>query len=135
MKYLKRFNESGSEYLKSEEFYMDLADRLYNDIDDYFKDKKRFFPLNVKLNRRKDGEYFGSVCMAGGWSDRMNDEEEDWLFDKLRNYSDRFGIDFSACGDSFGGGDLIYNVENNDWPKDSRDYFNFPPDPFPGRID
>ena len=135
MKYLKRFNESESEYLKSEGFYMDLADRLYNDIDDYFKDKKRFFPLNVKLNRRKDGEYFGSVCMAMGWSDRMNKEEEDWLFDKLRSYRDRFGIDFSACGDSHGGGDLIYNIENTDWPKSSYDYLNFPPNPFPGRID
>jgi hypothetical protein len=135
MKYLKRFNESESEYLKSEEFYMDLADRLYNEIDDYFKDKKRFFPLNVKLNKRNDGDYFGSVCMSMGWSERMNEEEEDWLFDKLRDYRDRFGINFSACGDSFGGGDEIYNIENSDWPKESRDYFNFPPNPFPGRND
>jgi hypothetical protein len=133
MRYLKRFNESN--YPQSEEFYMDLTDRLYNDIDDYFKDKKRFFPLKVQLNKTKDDKYFGSVCMASGWSDRMNNEEEDWLFDKLRYYRDKWGIDFSACGDSFGGGDLIYEMENNDWPKESHDYFNFPPNPFPGRYE
>lgn len=136
MRYLKRFNESdSSEYLKSEDFYKDLTDRLYLEIDDYFKEKERFFPLNIKLNRTSDGEYFGSVCMGFGWGNRMNDEEEDWLFSRLRSYRDRFGIVYSACADSFGGGDEVYNIENRDWPMSSHDYLNFPPDPFPGRYD
>ena len=133
MKYLKKFNES-NDYLNSQDFYMDLTDRLYNDIDDYFRDKKRFFPLKDQLNKTKDGKYFGSVCMAGGWADRMNDEEEEWLFNKLKYYKKNHGIDFSACGDSFGG-NLIYTMENNDFPKSPHDYFNFPPNPFPGRYD
>jgi len=133
MKYLKTFNES-NDYLNSEDFYMDLTDRLYNDIDDYFRDKKRFFPLKVQLNKTKDGKYFGSVCMGGGWSDRMNDEEEEWLFDKLRYYRDKWGIDFAACGDSYGG-NLIYRMENSDFPKSTDDYLSFPPNPFPGRYD
>ena len=134
MKQFERVNEN-SDYLNSEDFYMDLTDRLYNDIDDYFRDKKRFFPLKVQLNRRKDGEYFGSVCMASGWIDRMNDEEQDWLGDKLRYYKDKFGINFSACADSWGGGDSIYKMENSDFPKHTSDYFNFPPNPFPKGLD
>ena len=39
------------------------------------------------------------------------------------------------CGDSSGGGDLIYDIQNEDFPKHSTDYFNFPPDPFPDRLD
>lgn len=86
------------------------------------------------MNKGKDG-YFGSVCMAGGWPARMNDEEEDWLMDKIKYYVDNYGIIFSACGDSFGGGDLIYTMQNSAFPKNTDDYFNFPPDPFPNRYD
>jgi hypothetical protein len=132
MKHLKKFNESDTkEYLKSEEFYKDLTDKLFFEINDYFKEK-RFFPLNVKLDRRGSNVYYGSVCMAGGWSNRMNDKEEDWLFAKLKHYKNEFGIDYSACADSFASS-VIYNIENDNWPKESIDYLNFPPDPFPDR--
>ena len=136
MKHLRTFNESSfDDYVKSEEFYKNLVDRLYIDIDEHFKDKGRFFPLKIQLNKRKSGEYFGSVCMALGWTNRINDEEEDWLFDKVRVYKEKWGIHFSICGDSSGGGDLIYDIQNDDFPKHSTDYFNFPPDPFPDRLD
>lgn len=128
MKYLKTFNEN-NDYLKSEDFYKDLTDRLFIDIDDHFKDKKRFFPLCVRLRRDGENSYSGSVCMGLGWYNRMNDEEQEWLEDKLVYYKNKFDIIFSMCGDSFGG-DEIYNIENDSWPKSSHDYMNFPPDPF-----
>ena len=128
MKYLKRFNESNN-YLESEDFYKDLCDRLFIDIDEYFKEKNRFFPLNIKLTKTISGKYNGSVCMAGGWYNRMNDEEQDWLEDKLKYYRQNFNIDFSLCGDSYGG-NQIYNIENDNWPKNSYDYLNFPVNPF-----
>ena len=65
----------------------------------------------------------------------MDYNEEDWLFDKVRVYKEKWGIHFGICADSFGGGDLIYDIQNDDFPKHSTDYFNFPPDPFPDRLD
>jgi len=132
MKYLKKFNES---YDKSDEFYKDLTDSLFFEINDYFTEgKKRFFPLNVKIGKDTDGSYYGSVCMGPGWGGRMSDEEEDWLFDLLRNYRQQHGVSYDCCADSFSH-KYFYERKNAAWPENTIDVINFPKNPFPERLD
>lgn len=130
MKYLKRFDES---YQKSEEFYQDVVNKLYDEVDSFFKAKDRYFPLKVVLRKAESG-YGITICMGGGWVCRMNDEEQDWLENLCDNYTKRYNLLWcDMCGDS-GGGRICYTIRNSQFPEDDRiDYFSMPPNPFPER--
>lgn len=133
--FLEEETNESSNYEKSEEFYKDLTDSIFFDINEYFVEvKKRFFPLLVKLAKNTDGSYYGSICMSGGWAGRMNDEEEDWLFDLIKHHRSTYGISYSACADSHGSR-YFYERKNMAWPESSMDMMEFPEDPFPERID
>jgi len=130
MKYLKRFNESQDK----EEFYKDLADKLFYEVNEYFVEEKgRFLPIKVMLSKNSDGNYDGSLCLGPGWSGRMNDEEEDWLFDLIRTFRDEHGINFGICADSFGVG-YFYERKNMSWDE-GKNFNNLPEFPFRDRID
>lgn len=116
-----------------EEFYKDLTDKIFYDINEYFiEEKKRFLPLKVLLGKNSDNSYYGSVCMGPGWSGRINDEDEDWLFDLLRSYRKEFGVSYDACADSFSHS-YIYERKNKAWD-DGTNYMNIPPYAFPERL-
>ena len=132
MKYLKAYKIF--EDNNSEEFYKDLTDKIFYDVNEYFVEEKgRFMPIKVMLGKNKDNSYYGSLCLGPGWSGRMDEDEEDWLFDLVRTYRQEHGIDFGLCGDSFGHG-YFYERTNNAWA-DGKNFDNLPDYPFPERLE
>ena len=132
MKYLKPYKIF--EDNNSEEFYKDLTDKIFYDVNEYFVEEKgRFMPIKVMLGKNKDNSYYGSLCLGPGWSGRMDEDEEDGLFDLVRTYRQEHGIDFGLCGDSFGHG-YFYERTNNAWA-DGKNFDNLPDYPFPERLD
>lgn len=121
---------------KDNNYYKDVCDSLFYEIDDYFKDKSRFFPLKVKLGkaRSKNNEsyYHGSICMGTGWYERMDDKEQSWIESRIESYKDRYKIKFDMCGDSHSNM-YFYEIENSSWPKSTQDMLGWPTNPFPGR--
>ncbi len=86
MKYLKRFNES-IEVIDFDKMYKTAAEQLYIDINDEFIG--RFFPLKIVLDEL-DGYYNMSICLAMGWMDRINDKEQDWLDELIKDMQNQF---------------------------------------------
>ena len=124
MKWLRKFNES-EDYLKSEEFYKDLVDRLFIEIDEYFKERNRKIPLCIKLDKvggfycynndlTTDINYSVSICLGSGWSDAISYEEENWLNNKLNYYRVNWGLYGSLCGNSYSRS-MLYFIDNDLW--------------------
>ena len=68
MKHLIKFESLDStekqyQSLRDDDYYRDVCDSIFLEIDYYFKDKNRFFPLCVKVSNI-NGYYFGSICMG-----------------------------------------------------------------------
>lgn len=133
MKYLKRFNES-SEVMDFDKMYKTAAEQLYIDINDEFIG--RFFPLKIILDEL-DNNYNMSICLGMGWMDRINDKEQSWLDELIKNMKDQFSeynnIYIDYMGDSFSRRRKVYQKENDAFPKKSDDYMSFPTPPNPGR--
>jgi len=135
MKYLKRFNES-AELIDFDKMYKTAAEQLYIDINDEFIG--RFFPLKIVLDELDD-RYNMSICLAMGWMDRINDKEQDWLDELIKNMQEQFSeynnIYIGYMGDSYSRKRIVYQKENDAFPKKSEDYMSFPKPPNLGRGD
>ena len=133
MKYLKKFNES-VEVMDFDKMYKVAAEKIYNEISKEFKG--RFFPLKIVLDEL-DGKYNMSICLAMGWMDRINDKEQDWLDELIRDMQDQFSeynnIYIGYLGDSFSRRRIVFQKENGAFPKKSDDYMDFPKPSNPGR--
>ena len=146
MRYLHRFNEDhqvsdhisdyDKEFIRLKKIRKEnsidieraktITDSLFDEIDERFILIGRFFPLKLKLNKH----YYISICMSYGWFERMDDNDMDWMSDRMEFYKQTYGISSSMCADSFSS-DIIYEIENNMFPKNTDDIINFPPNPFP----
>jgi len=135
MKYLKRFNES-AEVMDFDKMYKTAAEQLFIDISDEFIG--RFFPLKIVLDEL-DNNYNMSICLAMGWMDRINDKEQDWLGELIKDMQNQFSeynnIYIGYMGDSFSRRRIVFQKENDTFPKKSDDYMHFPIPPNPGRGD
>jgi hypothetical protein len=135
MKYLKRFNES-IEVIDFDKMYKIAAEQLFIDISDEFIG--RFFPLKIILTEL-DNNYNMSICLALGWMDRINDKEEDWLDELIKDMQNQFSeynnLYICYMGDSLSRKRIVFQKENDAFPKNSMDYTIFPDPPYPGRGD
>jgi hypothetical protein len=132
LRYLKKYNIKES--VESEDHYKDLADKLFYDVNEYFVEERgRFLPIKVMLSRNSSGNYSGSLCLGPGWAGRMDDDEEDWLFDLVGSYQKEHNIYFGICANSFDS-KTFYERTNNAWG-DGHDFNNLPDYPFPERLD
>jgi hypothetical protein len=132
LRYLKKYNLKES--VESEDHYKDLADKLFYDVNEYFVEERgRFLPIKVMLSRNSSGNYSGSLCLGPGWAGRMDDDEEDWLFDLVGSYQKEHNIYFGICANSFDS-KTFYERTNNAWG-DGHDFNNLPDYPFPERLE
>jgi hypothetical protein len=67
--------------------------------------------------------------MGAGWIDRIDDNDQQWLEDQLKDYHRRFNISFQMCGNS-SGSMYFYNIKNDMWPSQTSDMFDWPKNPF-----
>lgn len=122
------------EVMDFDKMYNTVAEQLFIDISDEFIG--RFFPLKIILDEL-DGHYNMSICLAMGWMDRINDKEQDWLDELIKDMKDQFSeynnIYIGYMGDSFSLRRKIYEKQNDAFPKKSDDYLEFPKSPNPGR--
>ena len=138
LRYLKKYNIKES--VESEDHYKDLADKLFYDVNEYFVEERgRFLPIKVMLSKNSSalrvarlGVYDGSLCLGPGWGRRMDEDEEDWLFDLVRSYQKEHGIHFGICANSFDH-NTFYERTNNAWD-DGQNFNNLPDYPFPERL-
>jgi hypothetical protein len=135
MKYLKRFNES-IEVMDFDKMYKTTTEKIYNEIGKEFKG--RFFPLKVVLDEL-NGNYNMSICLAVGWMDRLSENEEDWLEELIDTTQEEFSeyknIYIGYLGDTFSKKRIVFERQNDAFPKKSDDYMEFPKPPNPGRGD
>ena len=130
LRYLKKYNIKES--IDNEDHYKDLADKLFYEVNEYFVEEKgRFLPIKVMLSKNSSGVYNGSLCLGPGWGRRMDEDEEDWLFDLVGSYQKEHGIHFGICANSFDR-NTFYERTNNAWD-DGQNFNNLPPYPFPDR--
>lgn len=117
-----------------DKMYKTAAEQLFIDISDEFIG--RFFPLKIILDEL-NGHYNMSICLAGGWMDRINDKEEDWLDELIKNmqyqFSEYNNLYIGYMGDSYSRKRIVFQKENDAFPKNSLDYIGFPDPPYPGR--
>ena len=66
---------------------------------------------------------------GSGWYKRMNQEEEDWIYNLIISCKKRHKIEFSMCADSFG--NYYYDIHNSNWTNNPMEMLDWPPDPFP----
>ncbi len=116
MKYLKKFNES-IEVIDFDKMYKITAEKIYNKISKEFKG--RFFPLKVVLDEL-EGHYNMSICLSGGWMDRLSENEEDWLEDLINTTQEEFSeyknIYIGYLGDTFSKKRIVFEKQNKDFP-------------------
>jgi hypothetical protein len=134
MKHLKRYNEliiESKDY--SDEDYIIIAERTFYELEEKFCDNQ-FFPLKVTLEEHK-GKYNLTIALGLGWITRMSDDDIDWLNDYLSELNQNNNLHSSFMGDSSGrmSARKLFFMKNNDFPKSSMDYLNFPPGKYPDR--
>ena len=137
MKYIKPFNENET-YINFDEMYSIISEQLFYDLEDHFRyDKQQFFPIKIVLNKKNSGKYDLTIALGGGWVTRMSDEDIDYLNQLVNSMNDEYKKynNFYAvfCGDGFGLGEKLVDIQNECFPKTSMDYMNFPPGRYPDR--
>jgi len=128
--------KESKEVMDFDKMYKTVAEQLFIDISDEFIG--RFFPLKIVLDEL-DGNYNMSICLAMGWMDRINDKEQDWLDELIKDMQNQFSeynnIYIGYLGDTFSRKRIVFQKENDAFPKKSDDYMDFPKPPNPGRGD
>lgn len=120
-----------------DETYKIVSEQLFYELDDKFRiDPGVFFPLKVSLEER-GGNYDLTIALAGGWIRRMSDDDIEWLTDKIydinKEYENNKNFYAAFMGDGGGNGRIVFEMMNEDFPRDSRDYMNHPVGPYPDR--
>jgi len=89
-------------------------------LDDKFRlDPSHFFPLECYY-KREGGKYNLSVCLALGWYNRLTQEEDNWLMDRLNTLND--GILYAcSLGDTFSRDRIVFEMRNEDFPREETD--------------
>ena len=122
-----------------DETYKVVAEQIFYEIDDKFRhDMNQFFPLKVTLEEYK-GHYDLTIALALGWITRMSDDDIEWMSDRVYDLNKQFEKDnnfyVAFMGDSSGRGGArkLFNMQNEDFPKESNDYLQFPEGRYPDR--
>ena len=129
MKYSKGVKE-GKKHFDPQE----LVQEIFETIKTKFND--RFFPLKVKIVKSHSGKYHIVVALGPGWTGRLSEEEEeDWLHPYCKSIQKKYSdIEFcGAMGDGHGG-EIIYEISNDDFPLDSGTIYNMPAPLYPERL-
>ncbi len=109
-----------------DEKYSIIAEQLFYELDDKFRlDPIQFFPIRMLLQER-GGKYNLSVCLALGWYNRLTQEEDNWLMERLNKLND--GILYvCSMGDTFSKDRIVFEMRNQDFPReDTDDYLDHP---------
>jgi len=111
-----------------------LVKEIFDTIGDKFAD--RFFPLKVKITKREGQGYHVVVALGPGWTGRLSEEEEEgWLHPYCQSIQEEYDeVDFcGAMGDGHGG-EIIYELSNDDFPSDTGAIYNMPEPLYPERL-